>query len=408
MNEHTSGSADNHDIDLGIDARRFRAIFLMILVIGISLLFFRMIRPFAVALLLAGIFSGLNQPLYRRVMGLTGERRALASGLTLLLFVVLLLGPLAVFLGIVAQQAVHVSESVGPWVLHAQAQLNEPGGFDRLIEGLPFADMLRPYQTELTERVGTVAASIGTFVVGQLAALTRGTVTFIFLLFVMLYSMFFFMKDGEKLITRILYYLPLSTVDERRMLGKFVSVSRAMVKGTFLIGIVQGALAGLAFWVAGIPSVAFWSTVMAVLSIIPGIGAALVWLPAGIYLVSVGETGAGMGVMIWCAVVVGTVDNLMRPWLVGRDTQMPDLMILLGTLGGLAVFGAAGVIVGPIVAALFLTVWELYGEAFRSILPEARMPDLAPAAIAADLGLPDGEVVDEDDEAGDPGSTKPG
>ncbi|MDH3735381.1 MAG: AI-2E family transporter, partial [Gemmatimonadota bacterium] len=162
-----------------------------------------------------------------------------------------------------------------------------------------------------------------------------------------------------------------------RMLDKFVSVSRAMVKGTFLIGIIQGALAGVAFWIAGIPSVAFWSTIMAVLSIIPGIGAALVWVPAGIYLISVGETGAGIGVLIWCGIVVSTVDNLLRPWLVGRDTQMPDLMILLGTLGGLAVFGAAGVIVGPIVAALFITVWELYGEAFKSVLPEAHFPPVA-------------------------------
>jgi predicted PurR-regulated permease PerM len=138
---------------------------------------------------------------------------------------------------------------------------------------------------------------------------------------------------------------------------------------------------------------------MAVLSIIPGIGAALVWLPAGIYLISVGQTGAGLGVIIWCAVVVGTVDNLLRPMLVGRDTQMPDLMILLGTLGGLFVFGAAGVIVGPIVAALFLTVWELYGEAFQSVLPAAPVPPVAA----------DGPVLDPIDAttSGDPSTTPP-
>ena len=390
-----------HDIDLGIDPRRFRAIFLLMLVAGISLLFFRMIQPFVTALLLAGIFAGLSHPVYRRLLARFNDRAAIASGLTLLLFVVLLLGPLAVFLTVVAGQAVHVSESVGPWVMQVQEQLNEPGGFDRLIESLPFADAIRPYQATLTERVGSVAGSIGTFVVGQLAALTRGTVTFVFLLFVMLYAMFFFMRDGEKLIQRLLYYLPLSTVDERRLLGKFISVSRAMVKGTFLIGIVQGALAGLAFWIAGIPSVAFWSTIMAVLSIIPGIGAALVWLPAGIYLISVGQTGGGVGVIIWCALVVGTVDNLMRPWLVGRDTQMPDLMILLGTLGGLAVFGAAGVFVGPIVAALFLTVWELYGEAFVAVLPDASLGELAPVGPPFDEDAADETDADVDPPPGD-------
>jgi len=365
---------ERHLADPGFDPNRFRGSFLLILVAAISILFFRMIHPFLTALLLGAIFSGLCQPAYRRILVRTGGRAGAASGLTLLLFTVVLLVPLAAFLGLVAQQAVHVGESVGPWVARVEGQLHEPGGFDRMIESLPFSEALRPYQSEFTQRIGTVAASVGAFVVSRLAALTRGTVMFIFLLFVMLYSMFFFLKDGERLLQKILYYLPLSTRDERRMLDKFVSVSRAMVKGTFLIGIVQGALAGVAFWIAGIPSAAFWSTIMAVLSIIPGIGAALVWLPAGIYLISVGHTGAGLGVLIWCAVVVSTVDNLLRPWLVGRDTQMPDLMILLGTLGGLVMFGAAGVIVGPIVAALFLTVWELYGEAFKSLLPEAHVP----------------------------------
>ncbi len=374
MTRDTEDRTERHASDPGFDPNRFRGTFLLILVGAISILFFRMIHPFLTALLLGAIFSGLFQPAYRRILGRTGGRAGLASGLTLLLFTVVLLAPLAAFLGVVAQQTVNDGESLGPWVARMEVQLHEPGGFDRMIESLPFNETLRPYQSELTQRVGTVAASIGAFVVSRLAALTRGTVMFIFLLFVMLYSMFFFLKDGERLLQKILYYLPLSTHDERRMLDKFVSVSRAMLKGTFLIGIVQGALAGAAFWLAGIPSAAFWSTIMAVLSIIPGIGAALVWLPAGIYLMSVGQTGAGIGVLVWCAVVVSTVDNLLRPWLVGRDTQMPDLMILLGTLGGLVMFGAAGVIVGPIVAALFLTVWELYGEAFKSVLPEAHVP----------------------------------
>ncbi|MDH3686741.1 MAG: AI-2E family transporter, partial [Myxococcales bacterium] len=204
----------HHGSDPGIDPRRFRGLFLLILVGGISFLFFRMIEPFLMALLLGAIFSALLRPLYTRLLARTGDRKAVSSGLALLLFVVVLLGPLAAFLGIVAQQAINVSESVGPWVLDVQQQLDQEGGFDRLIEGLPFADVLRPYQAELTERAGTVAASIGTFVVSQLAALTRGTVTFFFLLFVMLYAMFFFMKDGEQLLEKILYYLPLSSSDE--------------------------------------------------------------------------------------------------------------------------------------------------------------------------------------------------
>ena len=354
-----------------IDPNRFRSVFLLLLVTGISLLFFEMIRPFITALLLGAIFSGLSQPAHRRILGWVRGRPRLASMLTLLLFVLVLLVPSGAFLGIVANQAVQVSDSVGPWISAFEEQIRQPGAVDRLVEGLPFSDQIRPYQAQIAQKAGELAGSVGGFVVSLLAALTRGTVSFIFMLFVMLYAMFFFTKDGGTILRRILFYVPLSDEDEDRMLERFVSVSRATVKGTFLIGIVQGGLAGIAFAVAGIPSAAFWGTVMTVLSIVPGIGSALIWLPAAIYLLSAGHLVAGIGLLLWCALVVGTVDNLMRPWLVGRDTQLPDLLILLGTLGGLLLFGAAGVIVGPIVAALFVTVWELYGEAFRSILPAA-------------------------------------
>ncbi|MCG8467059.1 MAG: AI-2E family transporter [Gemmatimonadetes bacterium] len=358
-----------------LDPDRFRAIFLLLLVLGISLLFLEMIRSFFVTLFLGAIFSGMLHPVYRRVLGWCRGRTGVASFLTLVLFFFLLLGPAATFLGIVADQAVQVTESAGPWIRSVQEQLDQPGAFDRLIDSLPFAETLRPYQEQVTRRVGELAGSVGGWVVQGLTDVTTGAVRVIFLLFVMLYAMFFFLMDGSGVLRKILYYLPLSNEDEHRMLEKFVSVTRAMVKGTFLIGVVQGALAGIAFAIAGIPSAAFWGTVMAVLSIVPGVGSALVWVPAAVYLAVIDRMGAAIGLVAWCGVVVGLVDNLMRPWLVGRDTKMPDLMILLGTLGGLFAFGAAGVLIGPIIAALFITVWELYGEAFRDVLPEAELPE---------------------------------
>ncbi len=375
-----------------LDPERFRAIFLLLLVAGISLLFFQMIRLFVTALLLGAIFSGLLQPVYRRLRGWWGGRRRVASFATLVLFFVLLLGPAATFLGIVTSQAVQVTESAVPWIQDVQAQLDEPGALDRLIDRLPFAESIRPYQEQVTQKAGEVAGSLGGWVVTGLRDVTVGTVRVIFLLFVMLYAMFFFLKDGRQVLRTILYYMPLSNDDERRMLDKFVSVTRAMVKGTLLIGIVQGGLAGVGFWFAGIPSAAFWGTVMAVLSIVPGVGSALIWLPAVIYLLVIDRTVAGIGLLVWCGGVVGLIDNVMRPWLVGRDTKMPDLMILLGTLGGLFAFGAAGVLIGPIVAALFITVWELYGECFRDILPAAMLPDSdvedPPSAVDVDAAAP--------------------
>jgi predicted PurR-regulated permease PerM len=196
--------------------------------------------------------------------------------------------------------------------------------------------------------------------------------------------------DGDKLIDKILYYLPLEDQDEQRMLDKFTSVTRATLKGTAVIGILQGTLAGAAFAVVGIHSAVFWGTIMAVLSFIPGIGAALVWVPAVIFLAATGHPAKAIGLGVFCAAVVGSIDNLLRPILVGRDTQMHELMILFGTLGGIIMFGVVGIIIGPIIAALFVTVWEIYGVAFKDVLPTAALsgsdgkPENSSAEILSD------------------------
>ena len=222
----------------------------------------------------------------------------------------------------------------------------------------------------ILSKAGEFVSRAGSFLVSKLAEATRGTALFFFQLFIMLYAMFFFLLDGRNTLNKILYYVPLTSANENRMVDRFLSVARATIKGTLVIGIIQGFLAGLAFWVLGIEGAIFWATIMAVMSIIPGIGAALVWIPAVVYLVVVGRPIAAIALTAWCGGMVGTVDNLLRPRMVGKDTKMSDLMILLGTLGGISLFGAKGIVIGPIIAALFVTVWEIYGEVFRDVLPK--------------------------------------
>ncbi len=358
-----------------LESEKVRKVFLIALAIGISILFLMMIRQFLVSLLLAAILSGMFQPLYRWLFERFKGRKAVASGVTIAIVLLAIIIPLTGFLGIVTAQAVQLSQTVRPWI---EQQIAEPNRLDQMLDKLPFVESLKPYREQLLSKVGELVGRIGTFVVGVLAATARGTATFFFLLFVMLYAMFFFLMDGKQVLNKILYYMPLPPKDENRMVDKFVSVSRATIKGTLIIGIVQGALAGGAFWVAGIDGAAFWGTVMAVLSIVPGVGAALIWVPAVIYLIAADRVGAGIALGIWCTALVGTVDNFLRPRLVGRDTRMPDLLILLSTLGGLVLFGAVGIVIGPIVAALFVTIWEIYGTVFKDMLPEVEpVPALA-------------------------------
>lgn len=351
------------------DADRFQRGFTLILVLGISLLFFGMIQKFLNALILAAILTGIAHPFYRRLLRWFGGRERLAAAGTLLIVLLVIVVPLIAFLGMVTAEAVSIAQGATPWI---RDQIAQPSELERLIETTPLLDRLAPYHDQIATKLAELAGRLGTFLVNTLAETTKGTAVFFFQLFLMLYAMYFFLIDGKLLLDKILYYTPLTPEQEARMVAKFASVTRATIKGTIVIGILQGALAGLAFAVVGIKGAAFWGTIMAVLSIIPGIGTALIWLPATIYLLAIGRDVAAIVLFLWCALVVGTIDNLLRPRLVGRDTKMPDLLILLGTLGGLILFGAAGVLIGPIVAALFVTVWEIYGETFREFLPEVK------------------------------------
>ncbi len=357
------------------DKEIFQKGFLLLLVATISLLFFAMIKQYLIAVLLAAILSGMVNPLYSKLLKLTKGRESTASVLTLVLVFFSILIPIAGLVLIVAAQAVQVSTTIGPWI---QERLGESGGVEVWIDDVPFLEplvrVLRPYEEQLTTKATELAGQLGNILFSGLTEVTTGTVTFVFQLFIMLYAMFFFLVNGRQTLNKILYYVPLSSSDEERMLEKFVSVTRATVKGSLVIGIIQGVLAAIGFWVAGIPSVVFWGTIMAVLSVIPAVGAALVWIPAVVYLIVIGNTGWAIALAIWCGLVVGTVDNVLRPRLVGKDTKMSDLLILLSTLGGIVLFGVVGFIIGPIVAALFVTIWDIYGITFKPWLPKVDHP----------------------------------
>jgi len=348
---------------------------LLLVVLFISTVFLAMIRQFIMAIVLAGLFAGISHPLFRRINRKLGNRPSLASLATLLFILGAVFAPLVSLIGIVTAQAIKVTQIARPWI---EARMAEPAAFSDFLEGLPFVEKIEPYRNEILTKAGELVSGTAGFIINQMSSVTLGTVQFIFTIFIMLYCMFFFLIDGEKLLEKILYYLPLEDHDERRILEKFVSVTRAMLKGTLAIGAIQGTLAGLAFAVAGIPSAVFWGTVMTVLSIIPSIGSALVWFPAAIILAVTGHMAAGIGLGLFCAVVVGSLDNLLRPVMVGKDTQMHELMIFFGTLGGIFMFGVAGIIIGPIVAALFVTVWDIYGIAFADILPAVKLKSKEP------------------------------
>lgn len=342
-----------------------RAVLILVLIV-ISLFFIGIIKPFLIAIFLAALFAALSHPVYQHLLRWLGEREVLASLLTLLLLICFVFIPVGLVAVTAVSQALDVAGIAKPWV---QQQLAQPGLITETLQSLPFYKQLEPFRDLFINQLGEFVGSLSKITVDFLQAATVGTFNAILMSFIILYTMFFFLIDGDRLLYYVLYYLPLSDDEEKQLLVRFTSVTRATLKGTAVIGLMQGALNGMAFAVADIPSALFWAVAMVFLSVVPGIGTAVVWLPAAIYLVISGKFLAAFLLFLFCAIFVGSLDNFLRPKLVGNDTQLHELLIFFSTLGGLLMFGFWGFVIGPIVAALFVTIWELYGDEFAEWLP---------------------------------------
>lgn len=347
----------------------------------ITLVFLGMIRDFLGALFLAAVLAGMARPLHRLNLRWLKGRDGIAAGVTLVGMILLVLGPLVTLGGIIAAQALELSEIAVPW-FREQISGIEGTASIQLPDWVPFREQFDISWNEVGAQVGELAGRAGKLIANSLSAASRWTVSFFLGFFVMLYAMYFFIKEGPAIRDAIEQTIPLPEDLKIRLVEKGVSVIRATIKGTLVIGIVQGVLGGTAFAIVGIKGAAFWGLVMAIASVIPGIGTAIIWVPAVIYLFANGQLGASVGLGLWCAIVVGTADNVLRPRLVGNDTKMPDLLILVSTFGGLAMFGAIGLLVGPTIAAVFLLMWDIFGQTFgeaytRNEADNAAAPDEA-------------------------------
>ncbi len=340
---------------------------LLTLVFAISMLFLLMIRHFLMSIFMAGLFAALVHPVYRWLLVRFNGRENLASGVTIIGIVLLIIAPLSVLVTVVVSQAIVVGQSVSPWM---HSFINEPSIISDYLHKVPFYNQLLPYRDLIIQKAGQLVGTVSSFLIDSLSSVTSLTITAIMNTVIMLYVMFYFLTMGHTLLDKILYYLPLEDRDEQLLLHRFTSVAGATIKSTFIIGIMQGMLCGFGFYLAGIKGPVFWGTVMAVMSIVPAVGTAIIWAPALIILALQGDWKGVAMLVVMCGLIAGNLDNLLRPRLVGRDTQMHDLFVLFGTLGGISMFGIQGIIVGPIIAALFITMWELYGNSFHRYLPE--------------------------------------
>lgn len=337
-----------------------------LLIVFISLAFAWLILPFYGAILWGVVAAIMLAPLNRRIVALMPGRQNLAAVVTLLILIAMGIVP-ALLLAMALLQ-----EAAGLYTKVQTGGIDFDGLFHRIQASLPGWVAALFDQLGLTD-IDAVRARIAAGIGNRLQlfaaqALNLGQSAFAFLvgLSVMLYLTFFLLRDGAGLAQRIEDSVPLRPAQQSALIAKFTTVIRATIKGSLVVAILQGAIGGVVFWGLGIEGALLWAVVMAFMSLLPAIGTGIVWVPVAIYLLATGAIWQGL-VLVFCGLfVIGMVDNLLRPILVGKDAKMPDYVVLISTLGGIELLGFNGIIIGPVIAALFIAVWDITTEARRS------------------------------------------
>ena len=334
--------------------------FFLLLLGSVTLAFTWVLWPYFGAVFWGVVLAIVFAPLNRRWLGAVRGRRTLAALATLAVILLIVILPLALIGVSLVDEATTVFQRL------KSGDLNFGRYFEQIVAAMPswfvnWLDRLGLGNLAALQQKFTGALTQGSQAIAQRALdIGQNTFDMIVSFFVAMYLLFFLLRDGAGLARKVRDAIPLDRAHKRDLFAMFTTVIRATVKGNIAMAIVQGALGGLAFWFLGVHAPVLWAVLMAFLSLLPAIGAGLVWMPVALYLMATGAFWQGVGLIAYGVVVIGLVDNLLRPLLVGRDTKMPDYVVLISTLGGMALFGLNGFVIGPVIAAMFIVVWHLF------------------------------------------------
>ncbi len=339
--------------------RSARAFFLSLIIV-VTIAFLWLVTPFVGAILWAVIAAVLFDPLHMRLLRAMPQRRNGAALLILLVIVTVVVVP-AILLGTaLLSEATALfarirSGEIDLGRLFVEAQAHLPGWARTGLADVGLSDM-----GGLRVKLSQSITNSFQFIASRILNIGQGALGFFLALGVTLYLTFFLLRDGRQLTARIERALPLLPHQRTILIEKIVQVIRATIKGSVIVAILQGAIGGLTFWALGLPGALLWGVAMGVFSLFPAIGTGLVWVPVALYLLATGAVGQGIALLLCGFFIISTVDNIVRPILVGRDARMPDYVVLITTLGGFELMGFNGFVVGPLIAALFLAVWEIF------------------------------------------------
>jgi predicted PurR-regulated permease PerM len=332
------------------------------LLVAVSLAFGWVLLPYYGAVFWGVVLAIIFSPLYRRLVARWHGKPNLAAVVTLLVILVIVVLPLALVGAALVQEATAFYRRV------QSGEVDFARYFGQIVSVLPewIRNLLQRFgvfdMAALQQKVTALAGEGSKAITSRALDIGQNTLDLIVSFFVCMYLTFFLLRDGAGIARRVWAAIPLDPGSKRRLFAKLATVIRATVKGNILVAAAQGALGGLAFWYLDVRGAVLWAVLMAFLSLLPAVGAALVWLPVALFLLASGQVGHGIGLIVFGTVVIGLVDNLLRPVLVGKDIRMPDYLVLISTIGGMAIFGLNGFVIGPVIAAIFLSAWGIFAE----------------------------------------------
>ncbi|MFH1789925.1 MAG: AI-2E family transporter [bacterium] len=347
-----------------MDFAKLRNILFFGLLSVITIVFLYVIKPFMLPIFWAAVIASIFYPLYLKLKKHL-KLENLSVFITLMIVFIILIIPLVLLSSLLIKESLDLYVAID----NSRSEINE--NISQTINWIKtnsYTKNLRFDDTFWVQKFAELTKTVTAYIFASAKGFTQNSLMFVLMFLMMFYTLYYFLRDGASMLKKIMYLSPLGDKNEQMLYNKFTSTARAVIKGTLIIGMIQGAIGGMLFFVTGMQGALIWGVIMVVASIIPALGSYIIWMPAGIVMLVIGNVWEGLLILIVGAVIIGTIDNILRPILVGKDTQMHPLLILFSTLGGIVLFGISGFVIGPIITALFISLWEMYAHHYKKEL----------------------------------------
>lgn len=348
-----------------MELKNYNVYFFFIILMFVSVATFFIFQPFLVAILVASVLAVVFRPIYDFFLARFGKRKGVSALSTSFIAMLFILIPFSIIFALVVNEITIVYQDIA---LEGNFHAKYVVPVVEYIESNKLLNILGISELINKEVISNSISQIGQFSLNFVQAVYQSLAHFVFMTFVMFFSLYYFFVNGKEVVAKIMMLSPLKDAHEKLLVEKFVSISRATIKGTIVVAFIQGLIGGLTFAVTGIPSAMIWAVIMMFLSLIPMFGSSIIWFPVGVTMLLLGNVWQGLFILVVGLLIISLIDNFLRPELVGKDTQIHPLIVFFATLGGISLFGFLGFIIGPIIVALFLSLWEIYGIEFKKQL----------------------------------------